>query len=167
MRKSIPLLRNIDRIVPLSLEIFNRHVARSKVFPYFAETYGTLESGLLFFFCFVHLYHRSLIFSVQKYKLSSIIPIKTSKTCQRSRFFIYFCFLFFVCSLFHWSYHTLNKGYLRLSHRPRNSMVAEPLQEMPPCPSASCPLGYRHLEPCNCRRAGSGQSIWRGSLRND
>ena len=112
MRKSIPLLRNIDRIVPLSLEIFNRHVARSKVFPYFAETYGTLESGLLFFFCFVHLYHRSLIFSVQKYKLSSIIPNKTSKTCQRSRFLFIFVSFSFVCSLFHWSYHTFYKGNL-------------------------------------------------------
>ena len=81
-RKSMPLLRDIDRIVPLPLEIFNRHVARSKVFPHLAETYRALESGLLFFLCFVHLYHKQMIFSVQRYKTSTIIPNKNSKTWQ-------------------------------------------------------------------------------------
>ena len=100
-RKSVPLLCNIDRIVPLSLEFLKRHLTRSKVFPNLSQTYRTLESSLLFFFCFVHLNHCILIFSLQMYELSLLLPNKNSKTCQRAP-------LLFLC-LFHRSYHRFDE----------------------------------------------------------
>ena len=106
-RKSIPLLGDIDRVVPLSLEIVKRHLTRSQVFPYLAETYRALESSHFLFFCFVHLNHCMLIFSVQMYELSAKLPKKSTKTCQRAPCVI----ILFPFCLFHRFDHRLDKLY--------------------------------------------------------
>ena len=100
-RMSIPLLGDIDSVVPLSLEIVKRHLTRSQVFPYLAETYRALESSHFLFFCFVHLNHCILIFSVQMYELSTKLPNKSTKNLSKSAC----CYYSVSCCLFHRANH--------------------------------------------------------------
>ena len=105
-RKSIPLLGNMDRIVSLSLEFVKRHFTRSQVFPNLAETYRALESSHLLFFCFVHLNHSNLNFSLQMYELSAKLPNKSIKNLSKSALCYY--------SIFFCLFHRANRRFYEL-----------------------------------------------------
>ena len=79
VKNSNPSLRDIDRIVPLSLEFLKRHLARSEVLPYLTETYRTHESSLLLFFCFVHLNHNLMNFRCKDKNFPRNFQIKPQK----------------------------------------------------------------------------------------